>query len=371
MGNFFGLRKNYFLGIDFGTSSVKVVELCYKKNSVYLSNYGWADFFEKNSKQKTKTSIEYKSKILKTLLRRMKLKAGAADISICSYKGLVVFLNMPNVKESELAEAVKFEASKYIPMPIEEVFLSWDVVSRQKNEKTINRMEAFNKKRDDKKEEERSNMQILLVVAPKNEVKKYEKIVEKVDLDVDSLELDIFSLGRSLAKSKDGKKNLIVDMGAKVTNIILVDDKVIKINHSLNTGGNEITKDIAAALNISWSRAEKFKKSSADILNNEEISLKITLNNIINEIKKVTTLYRKNNEGKINSIIISGGMAQIKGADKYFFKKLGLPTVLGNPWEGLIIDEKKIAEQSVKIAPIFSVATGLALKGVEQYRRNK
>ncbi len=367
MGNFLRLRKNYFLGIDFGTSSIKVVELCYKDQSVHLSNYGWLELpdrtisKEKSIKKEKTTSSELsrKAKALKFLLRKMKIKSGAANVSICSYKGLIVFLNMPNVKESELAKAIEFEATKYIPTPIKDVFLSWDIVSRQKsNNKVLG------------EKEQRTNMQILLVAAPKKEVKKFEQIVEKVDLDVNSLELDIFSLGRSLARSKE-KVYLIVDMGAKVTNIILMDSGTIKINHSLNVGGDEITKEISSAMNISWSRAEKFKKNSENILNNKDIPLRVTLNIIINEIGKVLALHKKNNGTKVETVVISGGVAQIKDADKYFTSKLNLLTILGNPWDKIIIADQKITDKSFEIASIFATATGLALKGIEQYRRDK
>ena len=369
MFKFPNFKKNYFLGIDFGTSSIKVVELSYQKGGVYLSNYGWVKLPLGNNVANSTMTQDDKNKeienILKKLIGKMDIKSNSAHISIGAFKGLSALVEIFDADKDNMEEIIKAEANKYVPVSLDEVYLSWDIVSR-KNKKSV--LEKVNNigKAGKKKE----SIEVLLVAASKEDVRKYEKIVNDIDIKVDSLELDIFPAVRSLIGNDLGTF-LIIDMGAKITNIILVKKGIIRINRNINVGGNEITKNIMSNMNISWTRAEEFKKKN-DYLSGEGIAMLMPIvNTISKEAKRIIELGVENNKkDKIDNAIITGGGFDIVGIEKIFLDKLGIRTTVGNPWKKIIIENNKLKEKSLEIATNLSVATGLALKGVKKYKRD-
>lgn len=358
-------RKNYFIGIDFGTSSIKVVELSFWGQRTHLTNYGRVDFNLKGVYEKSKLqSHEAKfQKYLKELFKKMRLKSKSAYASIAGFSGLVALIELPEMKEDELAQAIKFEAYKYIPASLDEVFLSWDIVSKKNVGKNsiIEKVSGKSKKP--------GKLQILLVAALKEEVNKYEKLIKSSGLEIKTLELEIFSLVRSLIGNDLGNF-IIIDMGARASNIVLVEKGTVKINRSVDVGGNEITNTIAESMNISKKRAESLKKQNKDFVSGRERMIVFpSLELIVDETRRIIKSYMvRNKNARIDGIILSGGAAKLKGADTYFSRCLDMRVIVGNPWKKIEFD-KKFAPQVEKMGPSFSVALGLALKGVEEYQR--
>lgn len=365
-----GFNKSYFLGIDFGTSSIKIVELQYKNGSSFLSNYGWIEIPRKKKasnfeiKNESEDETE-KIQLLKKLLGEMGIKSRDAYISMGSFKGLSTMISVTDIHENDLDDVIRAEANKYIPVSLDEVYLSSDIVSTriEKNEKGSVAGKKFLGKG------EKEILDVLLVAAPKDDVHKYERIVEESGLKVASLELDIFSVVRSLVGDDLGKF-LVVDIGAKISNIILVDKGVIRINRNINVGGDEITKNIASNLNVSWDRAEEFKKKN-DYLKEEGKSIVLpVLNLIAKESKRLIELVSVgNNLSKpLDKVILIGGGSDVPGIIDVFKDSLNNNIVMGNPFEKIIIEDDAVKLNIGNVLSKFSVAVGLAIKGIENYK---
>lgn len=351
MLSFFGSGRNSFVGIDLGTSSVKVVELSYKKDRIYLENYGWVDT-GLNPKVETSNREVYSNfdqrlrAYLQKLVKALNVEKKQAFISIPGYNGLINLIDLPFMKKEDLDRAIQFEARKYIPSSLDEVVLSWDVILRE--------------------EGGQKRFQVVLMAAPKNEVIKYQNLVKEAGLNTNVIELEIFSLVRSLIGDDNGS-HIIIDMGARATNMILYDKNVLRLSRSIDTGGYDVTTTIADNLNVSRSRAESLKKEKGDLLGDKDFSLIIpSLELIVNEAKRVINTYKT---VRVDSIILSGGTAKLKGIDDYFTKHTGIKTVLGDPWRKIIIrpELEKIVKEELGSA--YAVAVGLALRGTEDYAR--
>ena len=363
MFGIFGTKKNYFLGIDFGTSAIKIVELVYKKQKAHLSNYGWVDLSylsadKKGQELKLLTFDDRLKVYLQNILLKMKPEADAAYVSMPGYTGLITLLEFPDMKTEEIEKAIRFEAHKYVPTTLSEVALGWEIVGKKGDSNILV------KKGTPKK------IQVLMVAAPKKEVARYEGIVQSTKIKIKTLELETFSLVRSLIGDDLGTF-LIIDIGARASNLLLVEKGVIKINRNVDIGGNEITRTISESLNVSPARAESFKKEDKDLLNSKESSIIMpTLEFIANEGRRIANAYKESNkEGIIDSVILSGGSAKLKGTAEYFTKMLGIQAVSGNPWSKIEVDEK-MKPVVQRIGTSFSAALGLALRGVEEYKRN-
>jgi len=210
--------------------------------------------------------------------------------------------------------------------------------------------------------------QVLLVAASKNKVAKYEKIVKGAGLELKGIEIESFSMTRSLIGNDQGNF-IIVDVGSRVCNIALVERGVIKVNRNIDAGGKDITRSIASGLNISEERAEKLKTSGNDIFSADLAINYPTLELIVSETSRVIKSFYKNEDNsKVDAIILSGGTANLFGITKYFTDKLNVRTIVGNPFSR--IDYNKKLEPVISLMKThFSVAVGLALRGEKNAKK--
>ena len=127
-------KKNHFIGIDFGTSAIKVVELSYRDQQIYLENYGIVElnFDGQSERSDADNASSYEQKLndaLRTLVKKMGLKNGSQSyVSIPGFSGLITIIELPEMQQEELAKAIQFEAHKYIPSSLDEVAMSWEIV---------------------------------------------------------------------------------------------------------------------------------------------------------------------------------------------------------------------------------------------------
>ncbi len=392
MFSLFGGEKNCAIGVDFGTSAIKVVELSYKNQKAHLENYGWVDLGLMNPSSINGLSISdsltsYNNKLqkyLQKLIKAVKFHSKGAYISLPGFSGLVTTIEFPNMNNEELEEAIRFEARKYIPISLDEVALDWEVVEKDEeknkdvraNQENPSEVPSQNKntesifKRDLLKRNSAAptKKEILLVGAPKSEVMKCGNMVKESGLDVKNVELELFSLVRSLVGTDPGCF-LIIDIGSRITNIILAEKGKIKANRNIEGGGNEITSVIADSLNISKQRAEELKKEEKDLINSKEMSLSIPVLDIIaSEATRIINASKEKINGRVDGIILSGGSSKMKGIDTYFTQKIGVQTSIGNPWRKVAYDDK-LKPFVDKMGNSFSVALGLAFRGLEEYSR--
>ncbi len=370
MFNFFNGKENRFLGIDFGGSAIKAVELSLENQKVSLMNYAWIDFSGEQIKEELDSqSISKITEVyLGKLIDKMELKTKNVYASIPGFSGLVNVIEISNIKKEEVENAIEYEAYKYIPVSLDEVYLSWDILDSGEADKKIIQNENVNNNLPEKSEEDK--IRVLLVAAPKAEVNKYEELIVKNGLKTAALELDVFSSVRSLIGDDMGNY-LLIEIGARTTTIAAIKKGNVIINRNLYVGGNEFTKNISRGMDISWFRAEKYKKEKKDIINTVQAGVNFSALGVISgEAKRILRMFQEK-EGvlQMDGIIISGGTAKMIGIVEYFERELGKGVVMGNPWKK--VKYEATLETAVReIGPSFSVAIGVALKGVEDYQRN-
>lgn len=352
----FDFGKNRFLGIDIGTSSIKIAEIQIKDKRPILSNYAWmalpGDGIGAASFDTTLPEF------MRKIIGDGKFKSKEAYVSLPASGGLITLIEFPEMSKEDLEQAVKYEAHKYIPTSLDEVVLSWDVVGKKSKAK----LTRFNEKQS----ELGGRVQVLLVAAPKNKVVKYQKLIKDAGINLKNLEIESFSIVRSLIGNDQGNF-VIVDMGYRVCNIILVEKGIIKVNRNIDAGGRDITKSIAKSMDIEEERAEKLKVSGRDFLKKESNIKFPVIDLIIGEVGRVVRAYYKDEaEKKVDGLILSGGTAGLEGIQEYFYNSLKIKTTVGNPF-GRIEYDTKLDPAISKIKPRMSVCLGLALKGAEEF----
>jgi type IV pilus assembly protein PilM len=335
-----------FVGIDLGSSGIKVVELKKDNGLVKLVNYGFNEVSDLNYADWQRNTSET-AEIINSVCGEAGILSKNAISALPTFSVFSSVLNLTNVAKKDIASAVHWEAKKVIPLPLEEMILDWKKIEEEKTGNGI---------------------KVLLTGAPRALVKRYIDIFKKAQLNLLSLETETFSLVRSLL-GNDKSTIMLVEMGASTTDVSIVDRAIPMLNRSIDIGGLAITKAISSHLNIGLEKAEQFKYDlGVGALSGAagDISQLIIENfsPIANEIKYAINLYQAKNGKKTEKIILSGGSALLPNISKYLSDILNMNVIIGNPW-ARISYPPDLEPLLNEIGPRFSVAIGLAMRETE------
>lgn len=338
MPMWFGKEKS-ILGVDIGTQAIKMVQL--RTDDKFLETYGIVDLIEPITNHTKLETVNATIDLLKTLVAKARVTTKKCALSLPNSAVFTSVIDMPKMTDSELEQSMKFEAKKYVPLPFDEVSLSWSLISE---------------------DVATSTMKVLLIAVPKQIRDTYIHIFQEAGLDLEVIEIEALALIRSLVEDKS-KNDVIIDIGAKVTGINFVKQGLLQLTRNLNIGGDSITERIAETLNLQPARAEQFKRdfglNSTDFLPE---TVKPVLNNIMTEVKQVTDLY-KSHQVMVDRVVLVGGGCQMPGLKEYF-SELAPVTVYGDSLAklGYPAEVEGVLKRYSMQLP---VAIGLALRSME------
>lgn len=366
---FFGIRigPKRCLGVDIGTSAIKIVELSQQGNRKKLENYGEMEatsLYEQPFRTFEKSTLNLSGgevvKAITAIFGEAKMKTNDAYFSIPDFSTFFTTFHLPSMSKEELPQAVQYEARQHIPLPLSEVVLDWQVIG----EKSINK--------------KLSDFSILLVAVPNEVIHQYQEIAKFAKLNIVALEAEVFGLARALVKEEEKGAVVLVDLGARSTTINIIDSGIIKISHSFDTSGNDFTNLISRGLNLEMREAERVKKEqgilpaspkpdsvggpSETAQTREAILPMVDL--ILSEMKKISQNFYSQESKTPKKIIIAGGSALLPGLADYFSKVMGIEVEIANPFIDLFCPP--ILNDILKeMGPRYAVAVGTAIRGVE------
>lgn len=353
-----------YLGADLGGKSIKFIELKDADGKPQLVTYGFIELFADTSTsfidnpEKTAETIKQITKKAKTTSTKVVAALPAPSV-------FNTIINLPSLSKKDLnsnkkiTAAVRYEAKKVVPLPLDEMVLDWKILSPQ----------AFENASAD---QQMTNLQVLLTGAAKSLIKKYMDLFKKAGLEILSLETESFAMIRSLV-GKDKSLLMILDVGAVGTDLAIVEGGIPVIERSINTGGLAITQAISQNLRISLEQAEQVKKDlTVASLNNSQTGTQIpesitkVLEPIVNEIKYTINFFieQPENRGKfIEKIILTGGSALFYNFTNYLSQLLDIRVYIGDPWSRVVYPEP-LQPVLHDIGPRFSASIGLAMRDI-------
>lgn len=340
---FKGRGENYQLGIDIGTSSIKVVELLLDGGKVKLSNYGafyTAGHQNAIQSRSLKMLDQQVANILKNIFQQAGITGKKASIAIPIFSSFSTLIHLPAMPQEELSKAVRYEARKYVPVPINEVQFDWMRVDHLSDEKSI---------------------KILTVAVPNELIEKYDRIAKLLGIELVNVELETFSAARSLV-SGDSSPAMVLDVGSRNTNMSITEKGLVLVHHNLDVSGLSFTQVLSRGLSIDMNRAEELKRKNG-LSAQGEISdlLRPLVDKIISEIEKTIEEYINQGGTKPMRIILNGGSAAMPGLSSYLQSALKIKVEKGNPFSNIEVP-RELNETLAKDGPEFTVATGLALR---------
>ena len=341
--------ESSYLGIDIGSTSIKVVELKKEGNQNKLVSYGFSEHNQSKPNDWQK-NISQTAELINNICAEAGMSSKSAISALPTFSVFSSVLNLSNIGEKDIPSAVHWEARKVIPLPLEEMILDWKRIE------------------NDDIDKKKGNIRVLLTGAPRTLVKKYIDIFKAAQISLLSLETETFSLIRSLLGS-DKSTIMLVELGASTTDVTIVDRSIPMLNRSIDIGGINITNAISQKMGIDYAKAEQFKYDLgiSAIESADSQALKIIIEQItpiVNEIKYAINLYESKNQKKAEKLVLSGGSALLPSLVNYLSKILDTKVIIGDPWARITYpaDLKPLLQE---IGPRMSVAIGLALREME------
>ena len=349
-GNPFAKKSASVIGIDIGSSAIKVVQLRRAKGQAVLETYGAIALGPYAGVELGRAVILPADKIVEALgdvMREANVTTKICGIGIPYSSSLVSLIKMPKVPEAQLAQMVPIEARKYIPVPIGEVVLDWFVVEQES-------------------ENPQNKIDVLLVAIHKETINKYQGVTNELALTNAFFEIEVFSSVRAVLDH--GIAPIVVfDLGAATTKLYIVERGIVRESHIINKGAQDVTLALSRALNVTVVKAEEMKRQhglSASAPQDIKTSIELTLAPVMSETRRTISAFEARAGANITTIVMTGGGATLKGFKEYAQGTLEAEVVLGNPFGKT--EAPAFLEGVLKEAgPEFAVAVGLALRKLQ------
>jgi type IV pilus assembly protein PilM len=350
----FGGKSKNALGIDIGTTAVKLVQLYKGAEKPELVTYGEirleGEVGEETIQSASLTMPPKEiSEMIRELIKETKAKAKNVTLSIPVFEAFINLIEVPVMGDKELAQALPFTARQYVPIPVEEVTLDWQIIGEKKIDS-----------------EGAGKIEVLLIAVPNDTIKRVGEIAKLSRFDLKAIEVESFGLARALV-GQDTTATCIVDMGAKSSDIVIVDNGFVRASHNFDTAGFHISDALARTMNVSFQRAESIKHDRGlNLSQGEKDILEVItplLDLIVIEIQQIVADYAQNKGRNIEKIILSGGSAQLPGIIDYLADSLNLTVSAANPFHNFDCPPA-LASIVEEIGPSFAVAAGLAMRGL-------
>ncbi len=364
----FQKRNTSVIGIDIGSSAIKVVQIRKKGGKAVLETYGalaLGPYAGVAVGKSTNLPIDKLVLALGDIMKEAKVTTKRGGIAIPFSSSLMSVIEMPDVSMKQLETMVPLEARKYIPVPITEVSLDWSIIPKDQ-------LKTEHVPDDESKEKQSpkiGKVDVLVVAIHNDTIAEYESIVKKAGLDANFFEIEIFSTMRSVL-DQTPDPIMILDIGAATTKLYIVERGGIRLSHTINKGSQDITSTISASLGVSVEEAEIMKRrlgySQTSTDGKDATALiTLTLDFIFSEAHRVMMTYQQKYAKNISKVMLVGGGASMKGISEIAKKNLQAEVMTGDPFSK-VEAPAFLAEVLRTNGPEFAVALGIALRRLQE-----
>lgn len=367
----FGLsaKTSSVLGIDVGSSSVKLVQLKNARETVVLETYGeiaLGPYSGQPVGKAVKLEPEKLAEAINDLIREANVTASDAGVAIPFSASLISTIDMPNVKEEQLKQMIPIEARKYIPVPVSEVTLDWFIIPKDNEDDAFDRVE-------EKTTMQKKGREVLVAAIHNDTLKNFQNTMREANIAARFFEIEIFSAIRS-SLSTGIAPVVVVDIGAATTKVYVVERGVVRTSHLINVGAQAMTESMSRSLSWSFEKAERMKRewglTNSDAYSQDENSrmheaMLSTLSRIFAEVNRVLLTYGKRYNKNVSNVVFIGGGASLRGLADVAKKELAVDVVMADAFAK--VESPAFLDEVLRsIGPSFAVAIGVALRRLRQ-----
>ncbi|MEI6208314.1 MAG: type IV pilus assembly protein PilM [Desulfuromonadales bacterium] len=343
-------KKKEVIGIDVGSSSIKLVQLRESKGSYQLLNVGIMPLSPEAIVDNTLMDSSSIAVAIKNLVASLGVKVKVVATSISGNSVIIRKIVLPAMPSEELEDQISWEAEQYIPFDIKDVNMDFQILSPDATDP--------------------SKMNVLLVASKKDIINDYVSVFNEAGMQLSIVDVDSFAVQNAFEINYDSRADDIValiNIGASVMNINIVKEGITLFTRDVQMGGNLYTEEIQKQLGMSGEEAESGKMVAMESSNKALMDVILKINETITqEIRRSLDFYNSTaSDDRITGIFVGGGCSKIYNLVNTISEKTGLPVDAINPFAKLKFNEKDFdPEYLQEISPLMVVPVGLAIRGV-------
>ncbi len=354
LGSIFKRKKQGLLGLDISSSAVKLLEISEHDGHFRVESYAVEPIPVNSIVEKTIIDIESVGEAIRRAIRRSGTKTTNAAVAVAGSAVITKEITMPAaLSEEDLIGQIELEANQYIPYPLEEVALDFEVV-------------GINKDNPDE-------VDVLLAACRSENVDARVAALELgglipciVDIEAYAIENATVLISSQLPELGFEKTIAIIDIGAAMTTLNVLQDQRIIYHREQVFGGKQLTEEIQRRFGLSYEEAGMAKRQGGLPDNYSPEVLEPFKEAMAQQVSRsLQFFFSSSKHNAIDHLVLAGGCAAIPGADELVAERTGIPTSIANPFSSMTISPKVSAQALSEDASAFMIASGLALRGFD------
>lgn len=347
-------RSRDLVGLDIGDSAVKLAELkdLGRGRGYHLTTLAAEPLSGEAIVDGAIMDSGLVIETIQRLFRNSKVRSKQVATSLSGHSVIIKRVSLPVMNAQELAESIQWEAEQYIPFDIEDVAMDYQI------------LEGASLSGD-------GNMDVLLVAVKKDKITDYTSVITQAGLQPVAVEVDAFSLQNVFEANYEPEPQQVtalVDIGAAVTTIVVLQGGNPSFWRDINIGGNQYTDAVQKELNLSAEDSERIKKG-------EEVAgaspdsvipiLAAVTEDVCSEIQKTIDFYKATNasDEPLDKIYLTGGTSQLVNLKEALAERFRTSVEYLNPFRKIQAGGRSLSSDELhRLAPGTAVAVGLALR---------
>jgi type IV pilus assembly protein PilM len=340
------------VGLDIGSSSVKLVQLKPKKGGYALAAFGAAPLPPEAIVDGALMNSAAIVQAIQELMAQQKVKTKEVAIGVRGHSVIIKKISLPRMTQEELDESIQWEAEQYIPFDVKDVNIDTQILTPEGDAA--------------------GQMDVLLVAAKKDMINDYTSICAEAGLAATVVDVDAFAVQNAFEASYEASATetvVLVNVGAAVSNINVISRGVTTFTRDIGMGGNAFTEEIQKQLNISYDEAEALKiggqgESDAVVPQEVERVIQGVAEQMGGEIQRSLDFHASTSaDARVERAFLSGGTARVPALLKVIEARAGVPVEILNPFKNIEVDHRRFDPGFIlAAAPSAAVGVGLALR---------
>ena len=345
-------KSNSLVGIDIGSSCVKVAEVAVRPKGFELLGAGTAPMPPEAIVQGAFLNSSAIVEAISAALSAAGTKTKRVATAVSGHSVIVKKITLPAMTREELEESIRWEAEQYIPFDINEVNLDFQILQHRESD---------------------GQMDVLLVAAKKDLIDDYVAVLGEAGLVPAVIDVAAFAAAncyRATSESTAEEVVALVNIGAQTTNINILASGVPAFTRDVTAGGNQYTEEIQKTLTVSFEEAERIKLGKHPESDGQEVvpqevedAVQAVNESVVGEIQRSLDFFQATSaESRIGRIVVAGGGAKVSGLIKLFHERSQIPVERLQPLARMLPSARFAPEFLDDLGPALGVCLGLALR---------
>lgn len=345
-------KSSPVLGIDISATAIKLLELSRSGSRYRVESYAVEPLPTNSIVDKNITDIDAVGEAIGRVVAKSGTKVKDAAIAVSGSSVITKIISMPgDLSEQDMESQIEIEADQYIPFPLDEVAMDFEILGPTP--------------------ENPDNVDVMLAASRSETIDNCVAAIEVGGLTAKVVDVEAFAVENTLAMmaseqfgAVENEVFAVADIGSAITTFSVTQNMKIVYSREQQFGGAQLTEDIQRRYGLSYEEAGKAKRMPETLPDNYEPEvLEPFKDSMAQQISRAQQFfYASNTLGDIDRLILAGGCASISGVADLIESKVGISTIVANPFANMSVSSKVSTKGLSNDAPGLMIACGLALR---------